>query len=676
MPPKAKKIAKELTTHGHTRIDNYYWLNDREDTRVIDYLTKENDYLDNTLGHTKNFQAKLYDEIVSRIKQKDESVPYRDNGYYYYNRYEEGKEYPVYCRKKGSLDAAEEILLDVNQMAKGYNYYQVKGLSVSKNSKLLAFGVDTLSRRIYTIYIKNLETGEILSDKIENSTGSSVWANDNKTLFFTIKDDTLRPYKLVRHIIGSNLDKMVYHEKDNTFDLYLWKSKSNKYIFAFSNSTLSTEIHFLDADQPAGKFKLIQKRERDHEYNVVHFRNDFYILTNWNAKNFKLMKTAVNKAGKENWQEVIAHRDDVLLCSIEMFKNFMVLDERRLGLTQIRIINNNSGNEHYLEFSEPAYEASISTNREFDTNILRFNYSSLTTPNSKYDYNMDSRERELLKRQEVVGNFDPLKYITERTTAIANDGQKIPISIVYKKGLKKDSNNPLLLYGYGSYGLTIDASFSSARLSLLNRGFVFAIAHIRGGQTMGRSWYEDGKLLKKKNTFTDFIACAEELIIQKYCNPEKLFAMGGSAGGLLMGAVVNLRPDLWKGVVAAVPFVDVISTMLDESVPLTTGEFDEWGNPNEKEYYDYILSYSPYDNVEKKDYPSMLVTAGLHDSQVQYWEPAKWVAKLRELKTDNNQLFLFTEMEAGHGGASGRFEIYKTTALKYAFILNLLGIHE
>ncbi len=676
MPPKAKQIPKELTIHGNRRIDNYYWLNERDNPEVIDYLKEENNYLQQKLAHTKDFQEKLYTEIIGRIKQTDESVPYKSNGYFYYTRYEEGKEYPVYCRKKGALDAEEEVLLNVNKMAEGFDYYQVKGLNISEDNKMLAFGVDTLSRRIYTIHIKNLETGEMFSDQIENTTGTSVWANDNATLFYTTKDSTLRPDKIMRHKMGSSPDVLVYHEQDNTFDVYIWKSKSTQYIFAQSGSTLSTEMCFLDANKPNDKFELIQKREKDHEYSAVHFENDFYILTNWQAKNFRLMKTPVNKPGKENWQEVVAHREDVLLSEIEMFKKYMVLEERKGGLIQIRITNHKSNESHYLKFDEPAYMAFISVNMEFDTNLLRFKYASLTTPISTYDYNMEAKKKILLKRQEVVGDFNPANYITERTTATARDGVQIPISLVYKKGLKKDGNNPLVLYGYGSYGYSIDPTFSSVRLSLLDRGFVYAIAHIRGSQTMGRQWYEDGKLLKKKNTFTDFIACAEELIRQKYSTPDKMFAMGGSAGGLLMGAVVNMRPDLWKGVVASVPFVDVVTTMLDESIPLTTGEFDEWGNPKIKKYYDYILSYSPYDNVEAKDYPAMLVTTGLHDSQVQYWEPAKWVAKLRALKTDDNPLFLYTEMETGHGGASGRFEVYKTVALEYVFILDLLGIGE
>jgi oligopeptidase B len=676
MPPKAKQIPKELTIHGNTRIDNYYWLRERDNPEVIDYLKEENNYLQKKFAHIKDFQENLYNEIIGRIKQTDESVPYKSNGYFYYTRYEEGKEYPVYCRKKGVLEAKEEILLNVNKMADGFDYYQVKGLNISEDNKLLAFGVDTLSRRVYTIHIKNLETGEMFSDQIENTTGTSVWANDNLTLFYTTKDSTLRPDKIMRHKLGSSSDILVYHEQDNTFDVYIWKSKSSQYIFAQSSSTLSTEMRFLDANKPHDKFELIQKREKDHEYSAVHFEDDFYILTNWQAKNFRLMKTPVNKPGKENWQEVVAHREDVLLSEIEMFKKYMVLEERKGGLIQIRITHHKSNENHYLKFDEPAYMAFISVNMEFGSNLLRFKYSSLTTPISTYDYDMGTKKKLLLKRQEVVGDFDPANYITERTTATANDGTQVPISLVYKKGLKKDGNNPLVLYGYGSYGYSIDPTFSSMRLSLLDRGFVYAIAHIRGSQTMGRQWYEDGKLLKKKNTFTDFIACAEELIRQKYSAPDKMFAMGGSAGGLLMGAVVNMRPDLWKGVVASVPFVDVVTTMLDESIPLTTGEFDEWGNPKIKKYYDNILSYSPYDNVEEKDYPAMLVTTGLHDSQVQYWEPAKWVAKLRALKTDDNPLFLYTEMETGHGGASGRFEIYKTVALEYVFILDLLGIGE
>ena len=678
MPPKAKKIPHELTIHNNTRIDNYFWLRERENPEVIEYLKAENKYQDAMLKHTAKLQQKLFKEIVGRIKQSDMSAPYRDNGYYYYRRYEKGKEHPIYCRKKGNLDADEEVMLDVNEMAKGYSYYHVAGLQVSENNKFLAFGVDTVSRRKYTIHFKNLETGEIATENIPNTTGGATWANDNQSVFYAVKDSTLRPFKIMKHILGNDpsADVEVYYEHDNTFNPYVFKSKSRKYIFIACYSTLSTEYRFLDADQPDGEFKIFNPRERDHEYSIEHFEDKFYIVTNWNAKNFRLMETPLDKTSDFHWKEVIPHRDDVLLQDIEVFKNHLVVSERKNGLRQIRIINQQDKSEHYLDFGEQAYTAYPTTNLEFDTELLRYSYTSMTTPNSTFDYNMITREKKLIKQLEVLGDFDPENYHTERRYATARDGTKIPVSLVYRTGLEKDGNNPLLLYGYGSYGASMDPSFRSERLSLLDRGFVFAIAHIRGGQEMGRQWYEDGKLLKKKNTFTDFIDCAEYLIEENYTNPQKLFAMGGSAGGLLMGAVVNMRPDLFKGVVAAVPWVDVVTTMLDESIPLTTAEYDEWGNPNIKEYYDYMLSYSPYDNVEAKDYPNMLVTTGLHDSQVQYWEPAKWVAKLRELKTDNNILLLHTDMKAGHGGKSGRFERYKLTAREYAFMLDLLGIRD
>ncbi|MEA2004749.1 MAG: S9 family peptidase [Acidobacteriota bacterium] len=675
-PPVAEKIKKELTIHGHTRVDNYYWLNERENPKVIEYLKAENEYTTTVLKHTEDLQKVLFDEIVGRIKQTDMSVPFRSEGYYYYTRYEEGQEYPLYCRRKGSMVAQEEIMLNVNEMAKGHSFYNVTGLNVSTNNNLLAFGVDTVSRRKYTIHFKDLTTGEILKDEIPDTSGRPVWANDNKTVFYAVKDEALRPFKIYNHVLGEDVsnDKEIYHEEDVTFNTYVRKSKSKKYLFILSTSTLSTEYRFLDANEPEGEFKVLQPREKDLEYNVAHFKDDFYIMTNYKAKNFRLMKTPVNETLKENWTEVIPHREDVLLEQFEIFNDFLVVNERKNGLTNLRIIKWDDSSSHYLDFGEETYTAYISTNPEFDTNLLRFGYSSLTTPNSTFDYNMETREKKLLKQQEVLGDFDPANYHAERLYATAKDGVKVPISLVYRKGLKKDGKNPLLLYGYGSYGNSMNPSFSSVRLSLLDRGFVYAIAHIRGGQELGRSWYEDGKLLKKKNTFTDFIACAEHLIEEKFTNPEKLFAMGGSAGGLLMGAVVNMRPDLFKGVIAAVPWVDVVTTMLDDSIPLTTSEYDEWGNPANKEYYDYMLSYSPYDQVEAKDYPAMFVTTGLHDSQVQYWEPAKWVAKLRAMKTDNNILLLHTNMEAGHGGASGRFKRYKTTAMEYAFMLDLAGI--
>ncbi|MEZ4744605.1 MAG: S9 family peptidase [Calditrichia bacterium] len=678
VPPDVEKKPEKLTANGDTRIDNYYWLNQRENPQVIEYLVAENNYTDVVLAHTKTLQNTLFDEMVGRIKQDDQSVPYQYNGYYYYNRYETGKEYPVYARKKGSLDAAEEILLDVNEMAEGHDYYQLTGLEVSPDNQLIAFGVDTVSRRQYTLHIKNLATGEILADRVPNTTGTSTWANDNRTLFYATKDSTLRPYKIMRHTLGSDpaSDVEVFHEADNTYDCYVYKSKSEQYIFIASSSTLSSEFRFLDATNPNGEFKIIQPRERDHEYEVFNYQDKFYILTNLNAKNFRLMETSVRNTGKENWTEVIPHRDDILLETIEVFNNYLVLRERKNGLRQLRIINQRDKSDHYLDFGEPAYSIYSDINLDFDTDLLRYKYTSLTTPMSNYEYNMKTREKNLLKQDEVLGGFDPANYVTERLEATARDGVKVPLSIVYRKGVEKNGENPLLLYGYGSYGISMDATFRSDRLSLLDRGFVFAIAHIRGGQEMGRSWYEDGKLLKKKNTFSDFIDCGEFLIEQKYTNREKIFALGGSAGGLLIGAVVNMRPDLFKGVIAAVPFVDVITTMLDESIPLTTGEFDEWGNPKDPVYYEYMKSYSPYDNVEAKDYPAMLVTTGLHDSQVQYFEPAKWVAKLRDLKTDDNPLLMHTQMEAGHSGASGRFEKYRTVALEYAFLIDLANADQ
>jgi oligopeptidase B len=678
-PPVAEKIPKQLTIHGDTRVDDYYWLNERDNPEVIAYLTAENEYKDAVIKHTESFQKKLYDEIVGRIKKTDMSVPYKERGYYYYSRYEEGGEYPIYCRKKGSMEAEEEILLNVNEMAKGHAYYSVAGYSVSTNNNLIAFGVDTVSRRKYTIHFKNLKTGEILADKIPVTSGRAAWANDNKTVFYTLKDDeTLRSYKIMKHVLGTDTssDKEVFEEKDVTFSTYVYKTKSEKYMLIGSGSTLSSEYRFLDANNPDGKFKIIQPREKDLLYDVDHYKDKFYILTNYKAKNFRLMATPVNRTTKGNWKEVIPHRDDVLLQEFDIFKDFLVVNERIKGLPNLRIMRWDKKGEHYLDFGEETYTAYIDYNPEFDTDVLRYGYTSLTTPSSIFDYNMNTKEKTLLKQQEVVGDFDSDNYHAERLYATARDGTKVPISLVYRKGLEKNGDNPLLLYGYGSYGATMNASFSSVRLSLLDRGFVYAIAHIRGGQEMGRYWYEEGKLLKKKNTFTDFIDCAEHLIAEKFTNPGKLFAQGASAGGLLMGAVVNMRPDLFKGVMAGVPYVDVITTMLDPNIPLTTGEYDEWGDPNKKEYYDYMLSYSPYDNVEAKDYPAMLVTTGLHDSQVQYFEPAKWVAKIRAMKTDDNIMILDTDMESGHGGASGRFRRYKRTALQYAFFLDLLGIKK
>lgn len=675
--PQASKQPEELTKHDHTRIDNYYWLNDRENPEVIAYLEAENQYLDTILSHTKSFQETLFEEMKGRIKEDDQSVPYRDNGYFYLTRYEEGKEYPIHGRKKGSLEAEEEVMLNVNELAKPYSYYNVNGLSVSPNNELLAYGEDTLSRRIYTIRFKNLATGEMLADEIPNTTGGAVWANDNQHVFYAVKDETLRPYKIMRHRLGTpaSEDVTVYEEPDNTFASYVYKAKSNRYIIIAAFQTLSNEYWVLDANDPTGEFQVIQPRERGLEYNIAHYGDHWYIRTNLDALNFRLMRTPVGATSKENWEEVIPHRADVLLEGMDIFSDYLVLSERKDGITQLRV-RPWEGEEHYIDFGEDAYTAYTSVNKEFDTPELRIGYQSMTTPPTTYDYNMATREFQQLKQQEVLGGFSSDDYRSERVYATARDGQRVPISIVYHKDWERDGSHPLLLYGYGSYGASMDPYFSSARLSLLNRGFAFAIAHIRGGEEMGRQWYEDGKLLNKKNTFNDFIDCAEYLLAENYTSQERIFAQGGSAGGLLMGAVVNMRPDLWKGVLAAVPFVDVVTTMLDESIPLTTGEYDEWGNPNEQEYYDYILSYSPYDNVEAKDYPAMLVTTGLHDSQVQYWEPAKWVAKLRELKTDNNPLLLHTNMDAGHGGSSGRFARLKEVALQYAFLLDLAGKNE
>ncbi|GAB3200410.1 S9 family peptidase [Pontibacter aydingkolensis] len=679
-PPIAKKEPKQLTMHGNTRTDNYYWLNQREDPEVIAYLNAENDYTKKVMADTEDLQQKLYQEIVGRIKQQDESVPFKDDGYWYYTRYETGKEYPIYARKKGSLTAPEEVMVNANERAEGLNYYAASGMNVSPNNKLLAFGEDTVSRRKYTIRFKDLSTGQMLKDRIPNTTGGAVWANDNKTVYYTVKDPALRSYKIFKHTLGTpaSQDKEVYHEADETFSTFVYKTKSDKYIIIGSGSTLSNEYRFLDANNPNGTFKVIQPRERGLEYSVDHFGDKFYIVTNKDAAtNFKLVQTPVSKPGKANWKDVIPHREDVLLEGIEIFKDYLTLQERKNGLTQIRIKKwNDPKTDYYINFGEEAYTAYISINPDFDSKTLRYQYSSLTTPNSVYDYNMETKQQELKKREEVVGNFNPESYEAKRIYATADDGTKIPISLVYRKGIKLDGSNPTLQYAYGSYGSSTNPGFSSVRLSLLDRGFVYAIAHIRGGQEMGRKWYEEGKMMKKKNTFTDFIDASEYLIEQGYTKPDKLFAMGGSAGGLLMGAVVNMRPELYKGVIAAVPFVDVVTTMLDTSIPLTTGEFDEWGNPAEKDAYDYMLSYSPYDNVKAQNYPNMLVTTGLHDSQVQYWEPAKWVAKLRDIKTDDNLLLLHTNMEAGHGGASGRFQRYKETALQYAFLLSLLDQNQ
>ncbi len=689
-PPVANKIRHKSIVHGQEVIDDYYWMRlsdeqkeaatpDEQTKNVLAYLNAENNYREKMMQHKEHFQEKLFEEIKGRIKQTDMSVPYKDNGYYYITRFEEGKEYPIKSRKKEHLEAPEEILLDVNGLAANHEYYQLGGMSVSPDNNLLAYSEDTVSRRQYTIRFKNLITGELLSDVIPNTTGSVVWGNDNKTIFYTLKDASLRSYKIIRHTLGTETDQdvEVFHEVDETFGTYIYKSKSRKYLIIGSFATLSQEYRILEADNPLGSFRIFQPRERKLEYAISHFDDKWLITTNKDgATNFKVMVTPEYATSKQNWKDYIAYDPSVFIEGIDVFKSFMAMSVRKDGITQLYIKPWINEEGHYVAFGEDTYTVTLGVNPDFDTDLLRLDYTSLTTPNSTYDYHVGEKQLELLKRQEVVGTFNPDDYISERKMVQASDGTMVPLSIVYKKGFKKDGTAPVLLYGYGSYGISMDPYFSSARLSLLDRGFGFAIAHIRGGQEMGRQWYEDGKFLHKKNTFTDFIDCGDFLVREKYAAKDKLFASGGSAGGLLMGAVLNMRPDLWKGVIAAVPFVDVVNTMLDESIPLTTGEFDEWGNPKDITYYNYMLSYSPYDNVRRVDYPAMLVTTGYWDSQVQYWEPAKWVAKLRDYKTDQNPLLLYCNMDTGHGGASGRFKRFKETAMEYAFLLDLAGLGE
>ncbi len=683
VPPKAEKKPYTHNAHGDARVDEYYWMNDYfkkgpDSSKVVAYLESENAYYNSMMDRTKALQETLYNEMRGRIKEKDESVPYLKNGYYYYTRLVEGKDYFVFCRKKGSLNAKEEVLLDVNAMAEGHPYYSVAGMVVSPDNNLLAFGVDTKSRRQYTLYVKDLRTGKLLEDKIQNA-NPGVWAKDNKTYFYTAKNPTtLLSEKIMRHTLGTSQadDVVVYHEQDPSNYIGVSKSKSEDYIMIYSGATLSSELRYLDANDPNGTFKVFQPRMKEVLYYVDHAHNRFYIQTNKDAKNFKVMTTSEDNTSVENWKDLVPHRTDVLVEDFTLFRDFIAVSERKDGLTRIQIMDKNGNNSHFLAFDEPAYLASIGQNAELNTDVLRFNYTSMTTPSTVYDYNMKTKARKQMKQQEVVGSFKPSDYVTERVYAIAEDDTKIPVSIVYKKGFRKDGSMPLLLYGYGSYGASMDASFSSTRLSLLDRGFAYAIAHIRGGQEMGRSWYEDGKMFKKINTFKDFISAGEFLVNNKYTSPDHLYAMGGSAGGLLMGAVINMRPDLFKGAIAAVPFVDVVTTMSDPSIPLTTNEYDEWGNPDNKESYFYMKSYSPYDNVKPQAYPNLLVTTGLHDSQVQYFEPAKWVARLRENQKGDNVIILYTDMSAGHGGASGRFKSLYDRAREYAFLLNLEGISK
>ncbi len=678
-PPIAKIVPKAFEEHGSTRVDNYYWLNERDSPEVIAYLEAENAFAERATEHSKPLQEALVKEFTERIKQTDESVPYFRNGYFYYSRTEDGKDYGIHCRKKGSLKAEEEILLDANELAEGHEYYRLGGLRVSPDNRLLAFSEDTAGRHLYSIRVKNLVTGELLPDIIPDTAGRSEWAADNETIFYVNKEaGTLREHQVVRHVLGSDVssDEVVFEEKDEEFRCSLRKTKSQRYLLISSNHTLSNEVRFLESADAGGEFRVIEPRRRGHEYSVDHFGDHFFISTNHEAKNFRLMKTPIGRTAISNWEEQIPHRDDTLLEDFEIFRDHLLVEERRDGLMNLRVMPWSGSAEHYVEFDEPAYVAYSFDNYDFDTETLRFGYESPATPDSVYDYDMTTKERKLLKQDEVLGGFNADDYAVERLCATARDGEQVPVSLVYRKDMKRDGGNPLLLYGYGSYGSSSDAGFDPFRVSLLDRGFVVAIAHIRGGEEMGRRWYEDGKLLRKKNTFWDFIDCAEFLIEAGYAKREKVFAYGGSAGGLLMGAVMNMRPDLWAGLVAAVPFVDVVTTMLDETIPLTTFEWDEWGNPKEKEAYNYMLSYSPYDQVAAKDYPHLLVTTSLNDSQVQYFEPAKWVAKLRALKTNDNRLIFKTEMHGSHGGVAGRQGRYEQTAYRYAFLLDLAGVSE
>ena len=674
--PKAEKINKIMTMHNHERIDEYYWLNERENPKVIDYLNSENDYRNSYMEDYKGLENELFKEIKSRIKEDDSSVPYLDNGYYYYTRFEKGKQYPIYCRKKDNLKNDEEILIDVNKMSQGHEYFRIGGIDISPNNKIMAYSVDTISRRLYTVHFKNLETGKKNTHTISNTSGGVSWANDNTTLFYNQKNiKTLRTEKVMRHFFNQNKkDEEVYFEKDDEFNLYSYKSKSEKYIIIVSGKTISDEIRFLNANEPHGDFKIFQKRVDGLEYSIDHLNDKWYVRTNINdSKNFKLMVCDEDKTSSDHWEEFIKHRKNVLLEGVEVFNDFFVITEREKGQRRFNVISNKNGESHYIDFEEEVFSAYSSVNSEIDSNIFRYGYSSMTTPNSTIEYDLNKKTKNILKETEILGGtFDKNNYESMLVLADARDGKKVPISLVFRKDMYKKGENPLLLYGYGSYGSTNSAGFSSVRLSLLDRGFVYAIAHIRGSQYLGREWYEEGKMFNKKNTFWDFIDSAKYLGENKIVDKNQIFAMGGSAGGLLMGAVANMEPEVFKGIVAAVPFVDVVTTMLDETIPLTTFEFDEWGDPKNEDSYFYMLSYSPYDQVEEKDYPAIFITTGYHDSQVQYFEPAKWIARLRDKRTNNEPLLMYCNMDAGHGGASGRFEAYKETAMEYAFLISLI----
>lgn len=681
--PVAKKVPYEMVQHGHTRVDNYYWMRDdnREDKEILAHLEAENAYVDAQMAHTESLQETLFEEMTGRLKKDDASVPYFYNGYWWYRRFEGEQEYPIYARKKDSLDNKEEILLNVNKLAEGHDYFRVGGTAVSTNNELYAYSVDTLSRRIYDIQFKNLKTGEIYPDKLEQTSGSVLWANDNQHVFYIKKDpQTLLGYQVYRHKLGTpqSDDVLMYEEDDTTYYTSIGKSRDDQMIYIYHDSTTTTGMSVLDANTPTGEFEVILPLKRGHEYYAEKRHDWFYIYTNHEAKNFKIAKVKISEASDiSKWQDVVEHRPNVYVEDFLALDDYLIVEEKERGVTNIRVIEFDSGKNSMIPFNDPAYYVGTTTNVDMKTDKLRLYYSSMTTPGSVLEYDLKDFSYKTLKQDEVVGEFDPDWYKSERIFVKARDGKEIPVSIVYRKDkFKKDGTNPIYQYAYGSYGSTIDAYFSASRLSLLDRGFVYAIAHIRGGQMLGRDWYEDGKMFNKMNTFTDFIDVTKQLTKLNYGAKDKVFAVGGSAGGLLMGAIVNMEPGLYQGVAAHVPFVDVVTTMSDASIPLTTGEYDEWGNPANKDSYDYMLSYSPYDQVAAQDYPNMLVTTGLHDSQVQYFEPMKWVAKLREMKTDDNRLYFQTNMEAGHGGASGRFRQYKERALEFAFFMDLINMDK
>jgi oligopeptidase B len=676
-PPLADKRPVELESHGDVRIDDYFWLNERDDPDVIAYLDAENAYADSILAATSGLKQRLVDEMTARIKQEDVSAPYRHGDYLYYRRYEEGKEYPIYCRRKSSMDADEEVLLDVNVEAGDAPYYSVQGFQVSPDHTLAVYGIDKVGRRFYDLHFIDLETGAKLPDVVENATSNFLWAADNQTIIYVKQHpETLRWERVHRYTLGSDRNELVYEESDETFNTYVYESISGRYIFIANFSTLSTEIRYLEADAPDEKPKVFLPREDEHEYFVTDGGDRFYVVSNDGAANFQLFEAPLADTAREAWSVVLPHRDDVLIENVDVLRDHIIVSGRRAALTQLEVIDRDSGEMHVIDVGEDVYEAFSGDNYEFDSTVFRYDYESMTTPESVYDYDLVERGREMIKEKEVLGGFSRKNYISERLWATARDGTRIPVSLVYRKGIELNGQNPLLQYAYGSYGYSTDPGFSSSLLSLLDRGFVYAIAHIRGGSEMGRQWYYDGRQFKKMNTFTDFIDVSKFLVEEGYTSQEHLYARGGSAGGLLMGAVLNMAPDMYNGVSTRVPFVDVVTTMLDESIPLTAGEWDEWGDPREKKFYDYMLSYSPYDQVKRQDYPNVLVTTSLHDSQVQYWEPAKWVAKLRDHKTDNNLLLLQTDMQAGHSGKTGRFQSLEDAALFYTFFLHLEGIAE